>query len=282
MPKFKYILRNILTTRVILYVVGAGIAAVMLVPFIWLMFSSLKTGTEILRIPPTLYPQNPTFRTYKEIFERWNFGRYFFNSGVVATCVTLLVLFTSSLNGYVFAKFKFRGKDVIFMLLLGTLMIPFIVIAIPLFLLINAFKWQDTYVALIIPLAMNVFGIFLMRQFIEEIPDSLVEVARIDGASEWWIYTRIILPLSKAALGALAIFQFMWAWNMLLWPLLVVGGSDMRTLSLALTIMQWEHQGIRFDVVVTGAAIAVIPVLVIFIIFQRHFVKGIAITGIKG
>lgn len=257
------------------------ISVVMIVPFLWLMSSSFKSATEIIRIPPTIFPQKPILTTYRLIFEKMNFGRYFFNSGVISTCITFITLFAGSLAGYVFAKFDFYGKEILFMLILSSMMIPFVVIVLPLFLMMSSLGWHNTYMGLIVPVCISTFGIFLMRNFIHEIPDDLIDAAKIDGGSNWWVYVQIILPLSKAALGALAVFQFMWAWNGLLWPLLVAATPDMRTLPLALTILQWEHQGIRYDVVVTGAAISVLPVMVIFGFFQRYLIKGVAMTGIK-
>ncbi len=266
--------------RFIVYLVAILISIPMIVPFVWMFLSSFKTSTEIIRIPPTFFPQNPILTTYKTVLQELDFVRYFLNSAIVSTSVTFIVLFTSSLMGYVFAKFKFKGKEVIFLSIISTMMIPFAVVVIPLFLLMAQFRWVDTYWGIIIPLCVSSFGIFLMRQFMEGIPTALLEAARIDGAGEWWIYMHIVLPLSKAALSALGIFSFMWAWNTLFWPLIVIMSPEMRTLTLGVATLQWDY-GIRYDTVITGASIATIPVLIVYSFAHRNFIKGLTLTGLK-
>ncbi|MCD6318913.1 carbohydrate ABC transporter permease, partial [Candidatus Aerophobetes bacterium] len=193
---------------------------------------------------------------------------------------TFLILLTSSLAGYVFAKFNFKYKEFFFTLLLSTMMIPFVVIMIPLYILASDFNWINRFSGLIIPMGLSAFGIFLMRQFIENIPSALLEAARIDGASEWWIYIKVIVPLSLPALSALSIFSFMWSWNNLLWPLLIVNSKDMQTITLAIASLQWQNS-IRYDVVITGAAVSVIPVLIVYAFTNRTFIRGLTLTGLK-
>jgi len=262
------------------YTLTIFVTLIITVPFVWMFVSSFKPAVEIIKIPPTFLPENPTLRTYRYIFEELNFARYFLNSFIVSSGTTLLMLFTSSLTGYVFAKFNFRYKEPLFVILLSTLMIPFVVRMLPLYVLVANLDWIDRYAGLIIPMGLNIFGIFLMRQFIENIPTSLLEVARIDGASEWWIYTKVIIPLSLPALSALTIFWFMFTWNNLLWPLLVINSESMRTITLAIAILQWEAS-LRYDVVITGAAVSVIPVLIIYAFINRTFIRGLTLTGLK-
>jgi len=264
----------------ILHTIVVLLAIIMLVPFLWLILSSFKTATETLQIPPTFFPKNPTLATYQELLQKLNFARYFLNSAIVTSITTLITLFTSSLAGFIFSKFDFRGKEVFFIAIISTMMIPFAVIVIPLYLLMSQIHWIDTYAGLIIPMSVSAFGIFLMRQFIEGIPGTLLEAAKIDGAGDWWSYIHLIIPLSKSALSALGIFAFLWAWNNLFWPLIVTMSPEMRTLTLGVACLQWEL-GIRYDTIVTGAAIATIPVLVFYSFAHRNFVKGLTLTGLK-
>lgn len=256
------------------------ICVIMLLPFFWMFMSSFKSGLEIIRIPPTLWPEHFTFRNYSTIFRRLAFSRYFFNSFVVSGVSTVVALFTSSLTGFVFSKYKFRGKEIIFMSFIGALMIPFAVTILPMYLLISKLNLLNTYIGLILPMCVSPFGIFLMRQFMEGIPIELVEAARLDGASEFWIYRSIMVPLSSAALAGVGVFTFLWTWNQLWWPLMVISKAKMRTLPLALAALTWQHAK-RYDMIVTGAAIAAIPVIIIFAFAQQKLVKGITLTGIK-
>jgi len=256
------------------------ICVIMLLPFFWMFMSSFKSGLEIIRIPPTLWPEHFTFRNYSTIFRRLAFSRYFFNSFVVSGVSTVVALFTSSLTGFVFSKYRFRGKEVIFMSFIGALMIPFAVTILPMYLLIAKLNLLNTYIGLILPMCVSPFGIFLMRQFMEGIPIELVEAARLDGASEFWIYRSIMVPLSSAALAGVGVFTFLWTWNQLWWPLMVISKAKMRTLPLALAALTWQHAK-RYDMIVTGAAIAAIPVIIIFAFAQQKLVKGITLTGIK-
>jgi multiple sugar transport system permease protein len=201
----------------------------------------------------------------------------------MATSVTAIILFSGALTGFVFAKFRFKAKEFIFMVILSTLMIPFAVFVIPLYIFMSQIGWVDTYHGLIVPLSVSAFGIFLMRQFMEDIPDALFESAKIDGANEWQMFFRIALPLSKPAFSALGIFAFMWAWNFLLWPLVVTSAPHLRTVTLALATLAGANIGfgVRFDIIVTGAALSVVPVLIVYLILNRNFVKGLTLTGLK-
>jgi multiple sugar transport system permease protein len=256
----------------------------MFLPFLWMFMSSFKNSAEILRVPQTFFPVEPTLESYRYLLFEEHFPLYFLNSAIMCVSVTGIILFSSAIAGFVFAKFRFWGKEVIFLIILSTLMVPFAVFVIPLFVFIAQLKWVNTYHGLILPLSVSAFGIFLMRQFMEDLPDSLFESAKIDGANEWQMFFKIAMPLSKSAFSALGIFAFMWAWNFLLWPLVVTSAPEIRTLTLALASFAMQTSafyGLRFDMMVTGAAISVIPVLIVYLIFNKNFVKGLTFTGLK-
>jgi len=242
--------------------------------------TSFKVPSQIISYPPSLIPRPPTLRYYSRIFTELSFGTFFLNSGYISALTTLSTLFTSSLVGYVFAKFEFPGRNVIFLMILSTMMIPFAVTIIPLFLVIARIGWVDSHLALIIPGLYNAFGIFLMRQFTLGIPNELREAAIMDGCSEFRTYWSIILPQCKSALAALGIFTFMASWNDFLWPLIVLQSYKKFTLSVGLAMFSqqwWTNYGLSM----AGATIAVIPVLIVFLIFQRQFIHGIVLTGLK-
>ena len=266
---------------VLIHGLGIAVALIMLMPFIWMMLSSLKPASEIIHIPPTLLPEHWTLQNYREVLNSLPFPRYYLNSLVVTSAITGLVVVTSSLVGFVFAKYDFWGKEIWFTLILSTLMVPFAVIVIPLYLIVSRFGLMNSYAGLIVPLCLSSFGIFLMRQFMEGVPNDLVDAARLDGANDLWIWARIMVPLSMTALSALGVFTFLWAWNLLWWPVMVVSSSNMRTLPLGIVSLAWES-GTRFDLAITGAALAVLPVMIIFAFAQRTIVTGVALTGMKG
>ena len=255
-----------------------------LVPFAWMIGTSFKSSTEIIHLPPTLFPQHPTIQAYNTIFNDPNvpLGRFYLNSIIVSACVVIMVLFTSSLVGFVFAKYRFWGKNFFFTMVLATMMIPFQVLMIPAYLILVRIGLVDNLLGLIIPSMTSAFGIFLMRQFIESIPTELIDAARIDGCSEFGIYFRIILPQLGAALATLAIFQFMATWNDYLWPLIVITTTAKRTLPIMLS---WYSTAIgrvsRYDLTMAASILVIIPVLIAYLIFQRWVVRGIALTGFK-
>lgn len=255
---------------------------VTLVPFIWILLTSLKTSSEIVRVPPTFFPENWTLQSYKTIFNDPTvpLGRFYLNSLFVATFQVSTTLFTSSLAGYIFAKYTFRMKKLTFAFILAQLMIPFQVVMIPAYLMLVKLHLVDTLWGLVIPSMVNAFGIFLMRQFIESIPNELIDAARIDGASEFGIYWRIVLPQLGAALATLGIFTFMGTWNDYLWPLIVITTHERRTLPLLLTWYSSQHST-RYDLTMAASILVLLPVLVAYVFFQRWIVRGISMTGIK-
>lgn len=257
-------------------------AIVMIGPFYWMFVTAFKSSDEVLAFPPTWWPADPTLESWRELFTglRGGFHTFFLNSMVVSTTVTVLVLLTSCLGGYAFAKFRFAGRDVLFILTLSLLMIPFSVTLIPLYQLMVELRWVDSYAALIIPYAATPFGIFLMRQFMHSIPDELIDAARVDGASEFRIWWQIIVPLSAPALSALGIFTFLFTWDDFLWPLVVVNSLDLYTLPLGLAQLRGRF-GSDVGTMMAGAALTVVPVIIVYLLAQRRVVEGITMTGIK-
>jgi ABC-type glycerol-3-phosphate transport system permease component len=253
-----------------------------LLPFLWMLSASFKSSTEIIRLPPTLIPENPTLQSYRTIFTdpRLPLARFYLNSITVSASVVTMVLFTSSLAGYIFAKYQFFGKSVLFALILGTLMIPFQVVMIPLYLILARLGLIDSLAGLIVPAAVSAFGIFLMKQFIETIPSELMDAGRIDGASEWGIFSKIILPQMGPALATLGIFTFMAVWNDYLWPLIVITTTEKRTLPIMLTWYNSQH-GARQDLTMAASVLVILPIVVVYFIFQKWIVRGVAMTGFK-
>jgi len=261
-------------------IVGSGIS---IFPFLWMLSTSFKDRNQAITLPIRWIPDPFTLQNYRDVWEGIDLARNFMNSTIVATAVTALMLITSSMAGYAFAKRQFWGKEVVFTLLIGTMTIPGFVMLVPLFLLIIRLGWYDSLIGIIIPFSAGVFGIFLLRQFISTIPDELLDAARIDGASELSIWWRIILPLSRPALATLAIFTFQGNWNAFLWPLIILDSKDKWTLMLALVRYNQESQySVEWARLMAGVTIAVLPLLIVFLIFQRYFFRGITLGALKG
>jgi multiple sugar transport system permease protein len=276
---FSNIFRLILSA--IGYVLLAMGGILMVLPMVWMVSSSFKTSAEVFTVPVQWLPGVFHFDNYVNAMQLAPFGLYFFNSMYVGLSTTFLTLLFSSMAGYGFAKFNFWGKQGLFISVLSTMMIPFQVIMIALFVLVRGFGWLNTYSGLIIPAAVSAFGVFLMRQFILTIPDELIDAARIDGASEMNIYLHIILPLCKAPLSALGIFTFLDSWNNLLWPLIIITQVNMRTVALGLTEFQ-NLNGSSFNYLMAATTLASIPILILFIVLQRQFIRGVVLSGMKG
>lgn len=221
-----------------------------------------------------------TFSGFRRLFTQNSMGAWFFNSVYISIVVTIGVLLFDSMAGYVLAKKKFPGRDIIFWLIISTMMIPGQVTLVPMFIMVRELGLMDTHWALIFPDLSMVFGVFLMRQFMFSIPDELIEAAKIDGASEWKTYWKVVLPLARPGLAALGIFTFMNVWNSFLWPIIVLNTAELYTLPVGLKTLQDANLA-DFKLLMSGAAIAAIPMIIIFIIFQRHFVKGLTLGGVK-
>ncbi len=264
----------------VLIVVFTVITIIFVMPLVMMLLSSFKSTAEILRVPPTLLPQAPTLDSFRTVLSEAPYGLWYRNSLVVATAVTAIALFTSSVGGYIFAKFEFPLKQPLFILILITLMIPFPVLLIPNYIIANRLGVLNSLWALVLPGMVSAFGIFLIRQFAAGIPRDLIEAARLDGASEWAIFGRIVLPLLRPALAALGVFTFLASWNDYLWPLVAINDLDKSTLPLALTFFNSTHTT-RYELVMAAATMAVVPVLVVFLIFQRHIVKALVLAGMR-
>jgi multiple sugar transport system permease protein len=264
-----------------LYIVlGVGLVA-MLMPFAWMLLGSLRTDAEIRADPTRFLPENPTLDNYTALFGRLDFTTFFVNSVVVAVFVTLGNIVFSSMVGYALAKLDFRGKRLLFVLVLATLMVPGVVTFVPLFVLTANLGLVNSYPGLILPFLITPVGVFLMRQFILGLPDELIEAARIDGAGEWRIFLRVIMPLCGPAVATLTILTFLGSWNNFLWPLVVATTEDMYTLPVALALYSVGQNAAQYGLMMAGAVVVVVPVLVVFVLLQRYFVQGIALTGIK-
>jgi multiple sugar transport system permease protein len=241
----------------------------------------MKPIGEAQAYPPSFIVKHPTPVPYQDLFRLIPMWRYILNSICVSAAVTAANLFFCSLAAYAFAKHRFWGRDKIFFALLGSLMIPWQVNLISGFILIRKLGWLNSYNALIIPVMAGAFGVFLCRQFIMSIPDDLIDAARIDGCGEFMIYRLVILPLIKPALATLAIFTFLQQWNNFIWPLIVINSSPMRTLPLALAVLTGQF-GSNFEMVMAGAVVATTPMLIVFLVFQKYFMRGIALTWMRG
>lgn len=261
-------------------VLGIGFIA-MILPFIWMILGSFKTNAEIRANPLGFLPEAPTLDNYTQLFGRLDFTTYFTNSVVVAVTVTLGNIVFSSMLGYALAKLKFRGKKLLFGLVLGTLMVPGVVTFVPLFVLTSNLGLVNSYPGLILPFLITPLGVFLMRQFMLSLPDDIIEAARIDGASEWRIFLRVIMPLCGPAVATLTILTFLGSWNNFLWPLVVATSEDKYTLPVALALYSVGQNAAQYGLMMAGAVVVVVPVLLVFIALQRYFVQGIALTGIK-
>lgn len=261
-----------------LLVVGA---VVMVFPFVWSLFSSFKPPAEILTLQPQLLPAHPTLDNYVAVLNSAGFGRWYANSLLVAFVTTASVCIFSSLAGYSLAKFRYAGRTVIFLGILSTMMIPAEMLVIPWFIGASHFGLENSYLGIMFPGLISAFGVFLMKQFMEAIPDSLLESARIDGASELKIFVRIALPLVRPALASLAIFTFVSNWDAFLWPLIITTDNEMFTLPVGLQSFG-SSQEINYHLIIAAANLVVLPVLAVFIVMQRQIIEGIALTGTKG
>jgi multiple sugar transport system permease protein len=253
-----------------------------LLPFLMMILSSFKTNTEVLQVPPTFLPANPTLENYRKIFNDPNLPllRFYGNSAFVAFFNVGTTLFTSALIGYLFAKYQFRGKRILFGWFLTTMMIPTQITMIPSYLILSRLKLINSLWGLVIFSAVDAFGIFMLRQFCESLPSELLDAARIDGASEWQIFLRIVLPQLSAPLATLGILSFMGNWNAYLWPMIVLQKIEVRTLPIILTWFNSTHTG-QGGLVMAATVLIMLPILMVLVYFQRWIVKGFTMTGFK-
>lgn len=273
--------RRSITSQTLLYAVLTIGFILVVTPFVWMILGSFKGEGELRQVPPTWWPQTGTLDNYRALFEKESFLRYFFNSTLVAVVVTAGNVIFCSMVGYALAKLAFRGKKLVFGLVMGTLLLPGMVTFVPLFVLVANLGLVDSYPGLILPFLVTPFGVFLMRQFIIGLPDDLLDAGRVDGASELRIFRQIILPLCGPALGTLGILTFLGSWNSFLWPLVVAQTQNYYTLPVALALFSTGQNETNYGLLLAGATVVVMPIVVVFLILQRRFIEGIATTGIK-
>jgi multiple sugar transport system permease protein len=256
-------------------------AAFMILPMVWMLATSFKPPTEISIWPPEILPKAPTFANYRGVFEVAPFGRFLLNSLGISAVATLGVAVTSLVAGAVFGKYAFPGRSLLFGIIIATAIVPFESYLIPLYLQLNAIGWINTYQGIVLPYLFMAFGIFLMRQHVSSaIPTELLEAARVDGASEWWILVHVIAPLSKNALAAVGIFAFIQAWGAFIWPLLIANDQLLFNMELGLTAFQFRFST-DYGKLMAGSVISVMPMLIIFLILRRRIIENIALTGLK-
>lgn len=270
---------DILKAAIIVILALVGIATIY--PFIWMISTSFKFEADIVKFPPRLFADKYTILAYIDIWKRVTFITYYRNSIIFAAGVTIISLMFDSMAGYAFARMNFKGRNVLFVFVLSTLMIPFQVTMIPIFKEINILKIYNTFAGLILPRASNAFGIFMMRQFFITLPKDLEEAARVDGCNEFRIYWNIMLPLCKPAFISLGIFHFMFNWNDLLYPLLLTSSNEMRTIPAGLALFMGQHV-VEYAILMAGSVLALAPILIAYMFSQKYFIQGIAMTGIKG
>lgn len=266
--------------KILLYLFLTVTGFITIAPFFWMISASLMTDGQASVYPPRFFPEQIIYDQYNILFTRLNVATNFMNSLVLSLIVTLVSLFFNSMAGFAFAKYRFAGRDKLFKLLLSSMIIPAQVTMLPLFLMLKSFGLINTYMAIVIPGLANIFGIFLIRQYAMSIPDSLIEAARIDGATDFQIYFKIILPLAKPILVTLAIFTFMGVWNDFLWPLIALTDNSMYTLPVALANLMGEHTKDP-ELMMAGSVITIIPVIIVFLALQRYYIKGIMMGSIK-
>lgn len=270
--------RKINLKLIFIYTVLILGSIVMLFPFMWMVSTSFKTPMEVFSLK--MIPKDPTLENYREVLGDTLFGKWFLNSFIIAAVTTISVAFFDTLVGYILAKFTFKGKNIIFIAILSSLMIPTEMLVIPWYLMSTKFGWVDTYWGIMFPGVISAFGIFLMKQFMESIPQELLDFARIDGLNEFDIFWKIAVPQVWPALSALCIFTFLGNWNAFLWPLIVIESPEVRTLPVGLAFFSGENED-YWELIMTGSTIAVVPLIIVFLFLQRHIIKGITLTGMK-
>jgi multiple sugar transport system permease protein len=262
------------------FCVLVAVACITLLPFYWMFSSSLRTMETMFAIPIQWIPSPPNWQSYVLAWQAQDFTRYFLNSGFVAVAITLSNLLLCSLAGYSLTKFHYRGRGLTFLLILSTMMLPLEVTMVPLFLIVKRLDWANSYEGLIVPFLVDGFGVFLMRQYMLSIPKDLIDSARIDGASELRIFWMIIMPLCRPALVALAVFTFREAWDMYIWPLIIITKDSLRTLPLGISLFMSSY-GTSWDQLMAIAVLGTLPMILLFFFLQRAFIQGIAATGLK-
>lgn len=268
-------------TRILIHVVLIIGVVIMVIPFVWMVTTSLKQDWEVFTPQMQWLPETPIWRNYVDAWETAPFGRYYANTVFVATMVVLGQLIICSMAAYAFARLRFPGRDALFVGVIGTMMLPGTIMLVPSYLILHWLNWIDTYYALVVPSLFNAFGIFLMRQFFLTIPRELDDAAVIDGASRFGILWRVYVPLSKPALATIGIFTFMGQWNSFIWPLIVTNSEEMRVITTGISMFR-DQYNTNWTMMMAASTTATVPLLVVFLFAQRWFIEGITLTGLKG
>ncbi|RHW43563.1 carbohydrate ABC transporter permease [Neobacillus notoginsengisoli] len=249
------------------------------VPFIWMILSSFKSESEVMQLTPTLFPKEFTLENFQNLFFNMNFAVYLKNT-IIIVLWSFFGLFLNAMAGFAFAKYQFKGRDKLFYLVLATMMIPGQVTMIPVYLILNEMQLTNTMAGIVLPSLVSAFGIFLFRQFMLTIPDELLEAARLDGASEFRVFLQIVLPMSKAILAVQGILTFIAGWNSFLWPLIIANDESLYTLSVGLSLLKGQYAS-NFALQMAGSTFMVVPIIIIFIFFQKYIIDGYTISGMK-
>lgn len=256
-------------------------SVIMVLPFIWMLSTSLKPPPEVISWPPRFIPLHPTLENYVTVFQTAPFHIFFLNSFLMASVSTISILLTSTLAGFVFGKYRFPGRGFLFILILATAMVPFETYMIPLYLIMKELKLINTFPGLVAPYLIMSYGIFFMRQNVmASLPDELIDAARIDGANEWRMYWQLVVPLLRGAMGALGIFAFMQTWAAFIWPLIITSNRQLWTMELGLGMFQFRYS-VELGPINAGSMLSILPVLLVFVLLRRNIVRGIALTGMK-
>ncbi len=269
------------TGSVSLNLVLAACSVLTILPFLWMLASSFKTNAEINALSQHFLPQSFTAQNYADVLQKFDFLRYFLNSLGYALVITVITVYTSALAGFVLCKYRFKGRQTLFAAILMTMMIPGVVTILPRYSMMQLFGWLDSYKALILPSVFTPFGIFMMRQACTSIPNEILEAARMDGANEFYSFHRVVIPMLRNSIVSMAIFQFLWAWDDYLWPYLMIRSGNKQLLSVALNLFSGRYST-DYAGLFAATAIAIIPVVIFYIIFQKRFVEGVSASAVKG
>lgn len=267
--------------KIIVYALLISIAFMMLVPFVWMLSSSLKLNKDVFSFPTQWIPANPRWQNYLDIWTKIPMLTFIKNTTKLTVIVTILQLLTSSFAAYAFAKLRFKGRDLLFLAYIATIAVPWQAYMVPQFMMMRSFNLNNTHLAIICLQAFSAFGVFLMKQFYEGVPDELCEAARIDGLNEYGIWARIMLPLSTPALSTLAIFAFVNTWNDFLGPMIYLTKTELKTLQIGLRMFISQYSS-EYGLIMAASVVALIPVLIVFLSLQKYFVQGVATSGLKG
>ncbi|MCK4258216.1 MAG: carbohydrate ABC transporter permease [Halanaerobiales bacterium] len=266
--------------KIFIYLLLTIVGILMMIPFLWMVLGAFKSLKEIMISPPTFIPKEPTFKNFIQVFKKIPFARYYLNTAFVTIIPTIVTVLTAAMAGFGFAKYKFKGAKFLFGMILATMMIPYPVTIVPLYVMAFKAGLINTYTGLIVVGLSSAFGIFLMRQFIMSIPDALLDAARIDGCSEFRIFYNIVLPLCKPAVATLTLFSFTSHWNSYIWPLMIINSEKLRTLSIAIPMFNGQYEQYP-NLVYAASLMSLLPIIIIFIFAQRYFVEGINLSGVK-